>query len=90
LVNGKRTPFGKFDGSLKDINPVDLTVLSTKAALAENKLDPKLIDHAILGNVIPSSTDTLYVRNFSFGVHRNPKQKLNFFFFEVDNFQKIN
>ncbi len=26
LVAGKRTPFGKFDGSLKDVTPVELTV----------------------------------------------------------------
>jgi len=60
LVSGKRTPFGKFDGSLKDITPVDLSVLATKATLSELKLDPKLINHSILANVIPSSTDTLY------------------------------
>lgn len=60
LVAGKRTPFGKFGGSLKDIKPVDLAVLCSKSLISEIKLDPSKIDHVLLGNVVPSSTDTLY------------------------------
>lgn len=60
LVQGKRTPFGKFGGSLKDITPVDLAVLASKALISEIKLDAIKIDQAILGNVVPSSTDTMY------------------------------
>lgn len=60
LVSGKRTPFGKFGGSLKDISPVDLAVSAARAALEEVSLDPKKIQHVILGNVVPSTTDTIY------------------------------
>jgi len=60
LVQGKRTPFGKFGGSLKDITPVDLAVIASKALISEIKLDPSKIDEVILGNVVPSSTDTMY------------------------------
>ncbi len=60
LVGGKRTPFGKFGGSLKDITPVDLAVHAGKSLLSEISLDPKLIDQVILGNVVTSSTDTIY------------------------------
>lgn len=60
LVHGKRTPFGKFGGSLKDITPVDLAVHASKALISEINLDPKKIDQVILGNVVPSSTDTMY------------------------------
>ncbi|WP_127715093.1 thiolase family protein [Halobacteriovorax sp. HLS] len=60
LVNGKRTPFGKFGGSLKDISPVDLAVTAAKAAIDEIGLDPSKIQHVILGNVVPSTTDTIY------------------------------
>jgi acetyl-CoA C-acetyltransferase/acetyl-CoA acyltransferase 2 len=60
LVQGKRTPFGKFGGSLKDITPVDLAVLASKALISEIKLDPSKIDQVILGNVVTSSTDTMY------------------------------
>lgn len=60
LVHGKRTPFGKFGGSLKDITPVDLAVHASKALISEINLDPKKIDQVLLGNVVPSSTDTMY------------------------------
>eukprot|EP01114_Cavostelium_apophysatum_P005198 TRINITY_DN1593_c0_g2_i1.p1 TRINITY_DN1593_c0_g2~~TRINITY_DN1593_c0_g2_i1.p1 ORF type:complete len:413 (-),score=111.86 TRINITY_DN1593_c0_g2_i1:53-1291(-) len=61
IVGAKRTPFGKFGESLKDITPVDLAVISSKAALKEaNISDPSKIDHVIFANVLPSTTDTLY------------------------------
>lgn len=60
LVQGKRTPFGKFGGSLKDVTPVDLAVHASKALISEIKLDPAKIDQVILGNVVASSTDTMY------------------------------
>lgn len=60
LVAGKRTPFGKFGGSLQDITPVDLAVYASKALLSETSISPDKIDQVILGNVVPSSTDALY------------------------------
>ena len=60
LVQGKRTPFGKFGGSLKDITPVDLAVHASKALISEMKLDAGKIDQVILGSVVSSSTDTMY------------------------------
>ncbi len=60
LVQGKRTPFGKFGGSLKDITPVDLAVFASKALISEIKLDASKIDQVLLGNVVTSSTDTMY------------------------------
>lgn len=60
LVHGKRTPFGKFGGSLKDITPVDLAVHASKALISEINLAPEKIDQVLLGNVVPSSTDTMY------------------------------
>lgn len=60
LVAGKRTPFGKFGGSLKDITPVDLAVHASKALISEIKLDAQKIDQVFLGSVVPSSTDTMY------------------------------
>lgn len=60
LVAGKRTPFGKFGGSLKGIAPVDLAVHAAKSAISESGLNPDDFDHVILGNVAPSTTDTIY------------------------------
>lgn len=60
LVGGKRTPFGKFGESLKDITPVELGVYATKATFQETKIKPEQIDHVILANVSPVTVDTLY------------------------------
>eukprot|EP01125_Pyxidicula_operculata_P021848 TRINITY_DN8696_c0_g1_i1.p1 TRINITY_DN8696_c0_g1~~TRINITY_DN8696_c0_g1_i1.p1 ORF type:complete len:407 (+),score=109.13 TRINITY_DN8696_c0_g1_i1:42-1262(+) len=60
LVGAKRTPFGKFGGSLKDVTPNDLGVHSVKATLEDARVAANLIDHVVLGNVVPSTTDTLY------------------------------
>jgi acetyl-CoA acyltransferase 2 len=60
IIEGKRTPFGKFGGSLMNIAPVDLAVHAGKALLADIGLNPEHIESVILGNVVPSSTDTMY------------------------------
>lgn len=60
LIDGKRTPFGKFGGSLKHLKPVELSVISSDGLLKSLKLNPSLIDHVIFSNVIPSTPDTLY------------------------------
>lgn len=60
LVGGMRTPFGSFGGSLAQITPVDLAVLSSNALLSNLKLSSDKIDQVILGNVVPSTTDTMY------------------------------
>lgn len=60
IVSGKRTPFGKFGGSLAKITPVDLAVHASKAILDETGIKPEQVDHVIFGNVAPSTTDTMY------------------------------
>lgn len=60
LVDGMRTPFGKFGGSLKSITPVDLAVHCSKTLLEKSKLSPDKINQVIFGNVVPSTTDTGY------------------------------
>ena len=61
IVGAKRTPFGAFGGSLKQISAIDLAVHSSKAALAQAKLSPEKIDETFFGNVISSSTDAAYL-----------------------------
>lgn len=60
IVQGKRTPFGKFGGSLGGITPVDLAVIAVKSLLEETKINPETLDQVIFANVIPSTPDTLY------------------------------
>lgn len=60
LVHGKRTPFGRFSGALKDVSPVDLAVISSKATLNDLGVKADELDHLVFANVLPSTTDTLY------------------------------
>ncbi len=52
VVSAKRTPIGKFGGSLKNLSPVELGVAAARAAIREAGLDPSQVDLAIFGNVI--------------------------------------
>jgi len=61
FISGKRTPFGAFGGSLKDVSATDLGVASAKATLEQVGLSPEKIDHVIFGNVIQSGADAIYI-----------------------------
>jgi len=62
IVGAKRTPFGAFGGALAKKSPTDLQEVAASAAIAAAKLDPKLIDSVIVGNVLGcSNNDTIYV-----------------------------
>jgi len=61
IVAAKRTAFGTFGGSLKDLSATELAVEACKAALAQSGINPRDIDHVIFGNVIPSSPDAAYL-----------------------------
>jgi acetyl-CoA C-acetyltransferase/acetyl-CoA acyltransferase 2 len=60
FLSGKRTPFGSFGGSLKDVHPTDLTVAAGKAALEQAGVSPAEIEHVIVGNVVPATGDAAY------------------------------
>jgi acetyl-CoA acyltransferase 2 len=61
FLSGKRTPFGTYGGSLKDLSATDLAVESAKAALAQAKVSPEQIQHVIYGNVVQTSADAIYL-----------------------------
>ncbi len=61
FLSGKRTPFGTYGGSLKDVSATDLAVESAKAALAQAKVAPELIQHVVYGNVVQTSADAIYL-----------------------------
>jgi len=52
IVSAVRTAIGKFDGTLKDIPAVRLGAIAIKNAVERAKVDPKMIDEVIMGNVI--------------------------------------
>ncbi len=61
FLGAKRTPFGAFGGTLKDVNPSDLGTSCAKAALAQSGVPAEEVNHVIIGNVLQSSVDSIYV-----------------------------
>ena len=49
VVDGLRTPFGRYGGALKDIRPDDMAAHVIRALLDRTAVDPSLIDDVILG-----------------------------------------
>jgi len=61
ILAAKRTPFGAFGGGLKDQSATDLMVVAAKAALAEASAPLEDFGHVIVGNVLQSSPDAIYL-----------------------------
>ncbi|MGE5262197.1 MAG: acetyl-CoA C-acetyltransferase [Acidobacteriota bacterium] len=61
LLEGVRTGFGAFGGSLKDWSATDLGVVAAKGALGRSGVDPAWIDHSVFGNVVQTSPDAIYL-----------------------------
>ena len=60
FLSAVRTPFGTFGGTLKDFSAIDLTVFAAKAAMERAGVAPKEIQHSIFGNVMQTTSDTIY------------------------------
>jgi acetyl-CoA C-acetyltransferase/acetyl-CoA acyltransferase 2 len=60
FLAGKRTPFGTYGGTLKDVSATDLGVHAAKAALAQSGAPPADVGHVVLGNVIQTSPNAIY------------------------------
>ncbi|MCF7803046.1 MAG: acetyl-CoA C-acetyltransferase [Candidatus Marinimicrobia bacterium] len=61
IVDGLRTPYGSFGGSLKEYSATDLAVESTKTLLEISGISPEAIEHIIFGNVVQTSPDAAYL-----------------------------
>jgi acetyl-CoA acyltransferase 2 len=61
LLEGVRTGFGTFGGSLKDISATDLGAIAARGALERAHVEPAWIDHIVFGNVIQTSADAIYL-----------------------------
>ncbi len=59
IVGAKRTPFGKYLGSLSETEPLDIAVHAGRAALnAQGKDLSPAVDQVFAGNCIPAAFDT--------------------------------
>eukprot|EP00163_Fabomonas_tropica_P012348 TRINITY_DN23619_c0_g1_i1.p2 TRINITY_DN23619_c0_g1~~TRINITY_DN23619_c0_g1_i1.p2 ORF type:complete len:395 (-),score=147.45 TRINITY_DN23619_c0_g1_i1:1390-2574(-) len=61
IVGAKRTAFGTFGGTFKNVTATQLQAHAAKAALSSGGVDPKLVDSVIVGNVAQSSVDAPYI-----------------------------
>ena len=61
FLSAKRTPFGTYGGSLKDVSATDLGVYAAKAAIAQAGVKPEDIDNVVFGNVVQTSNDAIYL-----------------------------
>jgi acetyl-CoA acetyltransferase family protein len=60
IVNGARTPFGRYCGKLKDFTAQELGAVAAKGAIERAGIDPKEFDHVVMGNAQQTSGDALY------------------------------
>lgn len=56
IVDGARTPFGKFGGSLRDVPAVDLGAAVIAAAIKRAQVPENEIEHVIMGMVLQGGT----------------------------------
>lgn len=61
LIEGARSPFGTFGGSLKDIDPTELGIAVSKEAIRRSNIRAEDIDVSVLGNVIHSGKNAPYL-----------------------------
>ncbi len=61
ILDGARTAFGNFGGALKDIGTTELSVIASKSALEKSGINPNEVEETILGNVIPSEKNAIYL-----------------------------
>lgn len=61
FLSAKRTPFGTFGGTLKDLTATDLGVVAAEAALEAADVEPDEIDHVVFGNALQTSADAIYL-----------------------------
>ena len=60
IVNGARTPMGRYCGRLRDFTAIELGAIAAKEAMQRSGIDPAEIDHVIMGNAQQTSGDAIY------------------------------
>ncbi len=61
FIAAKRTPFGAFGGSFKNLTATDLAVKASEAAIAQAGIARDAIDQVVFGNVQQTSPDASYL-----------------------------
>ncbi|HXG89735.1 MAG TPA: acetyl-CoA C-acetyltransferase [Vicinamibacterales bacterium] len=60
ILGGARTPMTDYVGALKDLSALELGAIAARAAFERTGVKPEWIDHAVVGNVLQTSSDAIY------------------------------
>ena len=60
IVNGARTPMGRYCGKLRDFSAQELAAIASVEAMKRSGVDPAEIDHCVMGNAQQTSSDAIY------------------------------
>src|ERR1700678_1098124 len=60
IVNGARTPMGRYCGKLKEFTGQELGAIAAIEAMKRSGVEPGEIDHAVFGNAQQTSGDAIY------------------------------
>lgn len=61
ITSGARTPIGSYGKAFKDVAATELGITAAKAAIERSGITPEQVEHTVIGNVIHSSTDDMYM-----------------------------
>lgn len=61
LIEGARTPFGTFGGSLKDVNVTELGAIAAREAIKRSGIITQDVDQTFMGNVIHTSPNSSFL-----------------------------
>src|ERR1017187_3411999 len=60
IVNGARTPMGRYCGKLRDFTAMELGAIAATEAMKRSGVEPGEIDHCVMGNAQQTSADAIY------------------------------
>ncbi|MEO6325357.1 MAG: beta-ketoacyl synthase N-terminal-like domain-containing protein, partial [Thermoanaerobaculia bacterium] len=61
IADGARTPMAEYNGVFSDVSATELSVAASREALKRSGFEPAEIDHVILGNVMQTAADAIYL-----------------------------
>jgi acetyl-CoA acetyltransferase family protein len=60
IVNGARTPMGRYCGKLRDFTAQELAAIASVEAMNRAGIVPVAVDHCVMGNAQQTSSDAIY------------------------------
>jgi acetyl-CoA acetyltransferase family protein len=60
ILGGARTPMTDYTGALRDVSALELGAIAARGAFEKTGVKPEWIEHAVVGNVLQTSSDAIY------------------------------